>query len=149
MPQAAQRSITSKRVPPAATVDPVVEMAQELGRLWTLNDTLDRRDDYAAKRGADDCWEKICTTQDYITTVQARSLPGALVHANLLSAMLDQLNPEIHSPQESVELKKTLCRAERAIYSIVTVLREHSCGVDPIGRVYCPDRLSPWNEPKL
>jgi hypothetical protein len=68
----------------------------------------------------------------------ARSVPGALVHAALLSGLIDLMDS---GSFEEDEMKRDLRKAQRLVESIAAVLREHSCGVDPLSPVYMSNKI--------
>jgi hypothetical protein len=148
--QAKLKAITSEPKPnPAELLDPVIALAME------LSDYEDRyidaeafsavQSDISRKIKADcareEAYSRIESLREAATTIQARTIPGALFHLSLLSIITSDYGENEHTEGEKKDLERKI---NRLMYSIAEVLRAHACGITPLSDLYMPDRLNPW-----
>ena len=143
MPQADSRST----IPKKALLDPVVAGAVQLADLWDRFNALDRIDSSQKayipnmKIEMDDVIDRTEVQVDILTTLHARTIPGALVHAELVASAIRDI-AERH--EDNFDTKRELVRINRLLYSVMDVLREHAAGVEPLGKIYVCDGQNPW-----
>ena len=144
MQTARKLSAANTATSPAAMLDPVVGLGIAISNLWKMGDDIARKNTKAEKDGDeclarktqgehDDNYQCIRAHETIISSMEARSIPGAMVQLAILSSTIDIIRS---SELNSEELDEMLRKAGRLAASVGKVLRENSCGVDPLSEVY-------------
>src|ERR1022692_3419297 len=88
----------------------------------------------------EDVSDLVDAQQGYLTTIHATSIPGALVHVELVSTIL----VGIADRHTDIKTKYELVRINRLLHSIMDVLRANAGGIDPLDGFYVCQAQSPW-----
>jgi hypothetical protein len=133
-----------------AADDPLVEIGREITRLYDRIRVLDAREgltpiekNYAADEHSD-LWDRIDCLRAYATTLQAKSLTGALVQLGIAAKLFDDATEDRNAPEWKVDTAGQ--RFKRVIYSIIKPVA-NACDPD-VGDhafyVHRPEYMNPW-----